>query len=347
MEIKESDLPMTAVIIGQLDSPKNVDIRARVEAFVKKICFIEGSNVKKDDLLFELNDEPFREKLTAAQAQEAEAGAVLRKSQSDLARIEPLKNTGAVSKQDLDKAVAAVESSTAAVAAATARVDSAKLDLGYCKVFAPIDGLIGAKEVSEGDLVGKGEPTLLATMSSLNPIWCYCNISEVDYLKIKGRALELGLEIGKLPLTLIKSNGEEHPEQGRLVFFDRAVSAKTGTMRMRAEFPNPTELLRPGMFGRVRFEGGTRKGIQVPQRAIVELQGKSFVWIVNENQTVNQRAVKLGDQNESNIAILDGLKPGDRIIAEGIHKVREGGKINAQTAGPADGAAAGTQPKQP
>ncbi|MEO0018811.1 MAG: acriflavine resistance protein, partial [Verrucomicrobiota bacterium] len=145
----------------------------------------------------------------------------------------------------------------------------------------------------------------------------------------------------------IKSNGEEHPEKGKLVFFDRAVSAKTGTMRLRAEFPNPTELLRPGMFGRVRFEGGTRKGIQVPQRAIVELQGKAFVWILNQDQTVNQRAVKLGDQIESNIAVLEGLKPGDRIIAEGIHKVREGGKVNAQTAGPAADAAAGTQPKQP
>lgn len=347
LEIKESDLPRTATIIGQLDSPKNVDIRARVEAFVKKICFIEGTNVKAGDLLFELNEEPFIERLTAAQAQLAEANAALRKSKSDLARIEPLKDTGAVSKMDLDKAIAAVDTSTASVAAATSKVESTKLDLGYCKVMAPIAGLIGAKEVSEGDLVGKGEPTLLATMSSLNPIWCYCNISEMDYLKIMDQARELGLEIDKIPLTLIKSNGGEHPEKGKLVFFDRAVSAKTGTMRLRAEFSNPTELLRPGMFGRVRFEGGTRKGIQVPQRAIVELQGKAFVWIVNEDQTANQRAVKLGNLHESNVAVLDGLKPGDRIISEGIHKVREGGKVNAQTAGQEAGAATGTQPKQP
>ncbi len=347
LEIKESDLPRTATIIGQLDSPKNVEIRARVEAFVKKICFTEGTNVKEGDLLFELNEAPFIEKKIAAEAKKAETEAALRKAQADLARIEPLKNTGAVSKMDLDKAVAAVDTGTAAVSAANAQVESAKLDLGYCKVMSPIAGLIGAKEVSEGDLVGKGEPTLLATLSSLNPIWSYCNISEMDYLKIMGQARELGLEIDKIPLTLIKSNGVEHPEKGKLVFFDRAVSAKTGTMRLRAEFPNPTELLRPGMFGRVRFEGGTRKGIQVPQRAIVELQGKAFVWILNEDQTVNQRAVKLGNLNESNVAVLDGLKPGDRIIAEGIHKVREGGKVNAQAASPADGAAAATQPKQP
>lgn len=347
LEIKESDLPRTATIIGQLDSPKNVDIRARVEAYVKKICFKEGENVKEGDLLFELNEAPFIEKKIAAEAKKAETEAALRKAQADLARIEPLKNTGAVSKMDLDKAVAAVDTGTAAVSAANAQVKSAELDLGYCKVMSPIAGLIGAKEVSEGDLVGKGEPTLLATMSSLNPIWCYCNISEMDYLKIMDQARELGLEIDKIPLTLIKSDGKEHPEKGKLVFFDRAVSAKTGTMRLRAEFPNPNELLRPGMFGRVRFEGGTKKGIQVPQRVIVELQGKAFVWIVNEDQTVNQREVKLGNLNESNVAVVGGLKPGDRIIEEGIHKVREGGKVNAQTAGPADEAATGTQPKQP
>jgi membrane fusion protein (multidrug efflux system) len=324
MEIKESDIPVTSLLIGQLDSPQNVEIRARVEAFVKTISFTEGANVKKGALLFELNEEPFIERLTAAEAQVAEAEAALRKAQADLARMEPLKDTGAVSKTDFDKAVAAVETGTASLDAAKARVESAKIDLGYCKVHAPIDGLIGAKEVSVGDLVGKGEPTLLATMSSLHPIWCYSNIAETDYLKVQNRTKELGIDIGSLPLTLILSNGDEHPEKGKIVFFDRAVAATTGTMRMRSEFPNPTELLRPGMFARVRIDGGARKGIRIPERATVMIQGRTFVWVVGEDQTVKQREVTLGTGSPAGVIVTDGLKPGETIVVEGTHKVREG-----------------------
>lgn len=327
LEIKESEIPVTSLLIGQLDSPQNVEIRARVEAFVKTIAFTEGANVKKGELLFELNEEPFVEKLTAAEA-------ALRKAQADLARMEPLRDTGAVSKTDLDKAVAALETSTAAVEAAKARVESAKLDLGYCKVLAPIDGLIGAKEVSVGDLVGKGEPTLLATMSSLSPIWCYSNIAEADYLKVRNRTKGLGIDLGKLPLTLILANGEEHPEKGKIVFFDRAVSVTTGTMRMRSEFPNPTELLRPGMFARVRIDGGTRKGIQIPERATVMIQGRTFVWIVGQDQTVSQREVTLGAAAPAGVTVTEGLKPGETIVVEGTHKLRQGMPIAAATPKP-------------
>ncbi|MCU0781766.1 MAG: efflux RND transporter periplasmic adaptor subunit [Akkermansiaceae bacterium] len=329
MEVKESDIPVTSLLIGQLDSPQNVAIRARVEAYVKTIAFTEGGNVKKGDLLFELNEEPFIERLTAAEAQVAEAEAALRKAQADLARMEPLKNTGAVSKTDFDKSVAAVETGTANLEAAKARVESAKLDLGYCKVHAPIDGLIGAKEVSVGDLVGKGEPTLLATMSSLNPIWCYSNIAESDYLKVQNRIKELGIDLSKLPLTLILSNGDEHPEKGKIVFFDRAVAATTGTMRMRSEFPNPTELLRPGMFARIRIEGGTRKGLQIPERATVMIQGRTFVWALAEDQTVSQREITLGNGTPAGVIVTDGLKPGEKIVVEGTHKVRQGMKVAA------------------
>lgn len=332
MEIKNTTVPQTAMLIGQLDSPQNVEVRARVEAYVEEICFEEGKNVKQGDLLFKLDRRPFVERLAAANASLAEAQVSERKYANDVARLKPLATSGGVSKQDLENAEAQLDASKAAVEAAKARVEAAQLDLGYCEVKAPIDGLIGAKEVSVGDLVGKGQPTLLATMSSLDPMWFYCNVSEDEYLRTKTRAAELGKDVGKLPLTLIVAGDIEHKEKGRIVFFDRAVNVKTGTMRIRAEFPNPTEILRPGMFARVRVEAGTREDIQIPERAIVELQGKSFVWVVDDEQVVHQRPVKLGLTNESNVAILEGLKPGERIIVEGVAKVRDGGKVNAVTA---------------
>lgn len=332
VEVQNSTLPLTSTIIGQLDSPRNVQVRARVEAFVEEIVFTEGSKVKEGDLLFKLDRRPFVEKLSAANASLAQAQVAVRKFENDVARLKPLAATGGVSKQDLENAEASLEASKASVEAAKAEVESTQLDLGYCEVKAPIAGLIGAKEVSVGDLVGKGEPTLLATMSSLDPMWFYCNISEVDYVKTKTRSEELGKDLGTLPLTLIMPGGKEHKEQGKIVFFDRAVDIKTGTMRVRAEFPNPTEILRPGMFTRVRIEAGTREGIAIPERAIVDLQGKTFVWIVDAEQIVSQRSVRLGEPLESNVAILEGLQPGERIIVEGVSKVRDGAKVTIANA---------------
>jgi membrane fusion protein (multidrug efflux system) len=165
-------------------------------------------------------------------------------------------------------------------------------------------------------------------------MWFYSNVSEVDYVRTKTRAEELGKDLNKLPLTLILPDGREHKEPGKLVFFDRAVNVKTGTLRIRAEFPNPTELLRPGMFARARVEAGTREGIQIPERAIFELQGKSFVWVVDAGQKAQRRPIRPGEPNGSNIVILDGLKPGERIVVEGVAKVRDGQPVTVHAAGP-------------
>jgi membrane fusion protein (multidrug efflux system) len=207
------------------------------------------------------------------------------------------------------------------------------LNLGYCEVLAPITGLIGAKQVSIGDLVGKGDPTLLATMSTLDPIWFYCNVSEVSYIKVKEWSATVGKDLFSLPLTLILADGMEHPDQGSFIFIDRAVDVKTGTLRMRAKFPNPKKILRPGMFARVRIDLGTRKDcLEVPERAVVELQGKTFLWVVSQDGKASQRPVKVGEPNGSNFIILDGIKPGERVVVEGLQKVREGAPVNAKTA---------------
>ena len=332
LEVKTSEVPLSATIIGQLDSPQNVDVRARVEAFVKDAPFTEGKEVAKDQIVFQLDPAPYEERMKAAEGSLAEAKATLGKYQADVARLEPLLKNGAIPKQDLDNARASVTVGEAGVQSAEARVSSAQLDLDYCVVKAPITGLIGAKQVSIGDLVGKGEPTLLATMSALDPIWFYCNVSEVGYIKVKEWSAKEGKDIFKLPLTLILANGSEHPEPGTFVFTDRMVDVKTGTIRMRAQFPNPKKILKPGMFARARVDLGVRKDcLEVPERAVVELQGKSFLWVIKDGKA-NQVSVTVGEPNGSNFLILKGLEPGDRVVVEGIQKVREGAPVNAMTA---------------
>ncbi len=333
MEIVTSDVPLKSTLIGQLDSPQNVEVRARVEGFVDKVRFTEGTEVKQGDILFELDEKPFLERLKAATGALGESHAALNKYEKDVERLEPLVGRKAIPQQDLDNALASVDVGKAAVITAQARVESAQLDLSYCVVKAPTTGLIGAKQVSIGELVGKGEPTLMATISTLDPIWFYCNVSEVDYLKAEEKSREIGREVASLPLTLILSGGAEHPDQGRFVFIDRAVDVKTGTLRIRAEFPNKKKLLRPGMFARVRIDLGTRKdSIEVPERAIVQLQGKNFLWVVTPENTASQRSVVLGEQVGPNLLVIEGIKTGERIVLEGLQKVREGAPVNAMTA---------------
>ena len=324
-------------IIGQLDSPQNVEIRARIEAFVEKVLFTEGTEVKENQPLFLLDKKPSEERLAAAKGMLAEAKAALNKYEKDVARLKPLAEKRAIPQQDLDNAEASVEVGKASVLSAQARVDSATIDLGYCEVRAPQAGLIGAKQVSVGELVGKGQPTLLATMSQLDPIWFYCAVSEVQYLKAESEVRRTGKQIAELPVSLILANGSVHPAKGKFVFIDRAVDTKTGTLRVRAEFANAEKLLRPGMFGRIKIDLGVRPdSILVPERAVAELQGKNFVWVVGSDNKTSQRAVKVGELIGSNVLILEGLKPGDRIVVEGLQKVREGAVVtpvtDAQTA---------------
>jgi membrane fusion protein (multidrug efflux system) len=332
-EVVAANVPMHTEIIGQLDSPQNVDVRARVEAFVEKVLFTEGTEIKEGDPLFLLDKKPFEERLKAAEGLLAEAKAQLNKYEKDVARLKPLAEKRAIPQQDLDNAEASVEVGKASLLSARARVESMQLDLGYCDVRAPISGLIGAKQVSIGDLVGKGEPTLLATISTLDPIWFYCAISEVEYLRAQAEVARTGKRVSDLPVGLILANGMEHPAKGKFVFLDRAVDVKTGTLRVRTEFANTEKRLRPGMFGRIRVDLGARPDtIVVPERAVAELQGKNFVWVVGPDNKATQRAVTVGEAIEGGTMILNGLKAGERIVVEGIQKVREGAAVQAVTA---------------
>jgi membrane fusion protein (multidrug efflux system) len=344
MEIKTTNAPASVEFIGQLDSPQNVEVRARVEAFVDKMLFTEGTEVKEGQPLFKLDDKPFQEQLAFAKGMLAEAKAALNKYEKDVARLTPLAQKKAVPQQDLDNALASVDVGKASVISAQAKVDAAILDIGYCDVRAPVTGLIGAKQVSIGDLVGKGQPTLLATISVLDPIWFYCNVSEVDYIKAQNEIQRTGQRIEDLPINLILANETKHPDQGKIVFIDRAVDPKTGTLRVRAQFANGKKLLRPGMFGRIKVDLGTRAdSIAIPERAVSELQGKNFVWTVGWDNKVSQRTVKVGGQLGEELLITEGLKPGDRIVVEGLQKVKEGAPVQPKTAAEmAEGAQAST-----
>jgi membrane fusion protein (multidrug efflux system) len=347
MDIAATNVPLTTEMIGQLDSPQNVEVRARVEAFVDKMLFVEGTEVKENDPLFKLDDRPYQEKLAAANGSLAEAKAALNKYEKDVARLAPLAQKRAVPQQDLDNALASVDVGKASVLSAEARVESAALDLSYCDVRAPISGLIGAKQVSIGELVGKGTPTLLATISTLDPIWFYGNVSEAQYLRAESESRRTGKDLSDLPITLILATGAEHSARGKFVFIDRAVDIKTGTLRVRAEFPNPQRVLRPGMFARIRVDLGLRPdSLLVPERAVAELQGKNFVWVIGSDNKAAQRPVKVGQQIGEALLIVEGLKAGERIVVEGLQKVRDGALVQPMTAAQMAEAAAAQAPKQ-
>ena len=314
---------------------------------MEKILFTEGTEVKEGAPLFLLDKKPFEERLAAANGMLAEAKAALKKYETDVARYAPLAAKRAIPQQDLDNAVASVEVGKASVLSAQARVQSAQIDLGYCDVHAPMAGLIGSKQVSIGELVGKGQPTLMATMSTLDPIWFYCAISEVQYLKAENEVRRTGKQISELPVSLILANGSVHPAKGKFVFIDRAVDTKTGTLRVRAEFANAEKLLRPGMFGRIKIDLGARPdSILVPERAVAELQGKNFVWVIGADNKATQRAVTVGDTVGGTVLIQEGLKAGDRIVVEGLQKVREGAVVQPMTVGQIQAAAQSAKPAE-
>jgi membrane fusion protein, multidrug efflux system len=349
MDITTTNVPLTTEFIGLVDSPTNVEIRARVEAFVQEIPFTEGSNVNSGELLFLLDKKPFQERLAAANGAVAEAKAALKKYEADVARLTPLAKAKAVPQQDLDNALASVDVGKANLQTAEARVESATIDLGYCEVKAPVTGLIGAKQVSIGDFVGRGQPTLLATISTLDPMWFYCNVSEVQYLKAQAEVSRTGKLVREMPVTLLLSDGTEHPAKGKFVFLDRAVDVKTGTFRVRAQFPNPdirkgqdlSKVLRPGMFGRIRVDLGIRPdSILVPEKAVTELQGKSFVWVVDSDKKASQRSVTVGQQIGENLLITENLRSGERIIVEGLQKARQDQPVQPMTLAEAAEAAA-------
>ena len=335
--VEQEDIPIYGEYVGETESPRTVELRARVEGFLIKVNFKEGSMVKKGDLLFVIDPREYQAALGKAKAQLAMDEAALLKARQDRRRYRSLRTKDAVSTSQLERAIAHERAMTAARDGDLQAVEQAKLDLSFTKIYAPLTGRIGRTEVRMGALVGKGEPTLLATISQVDPIYVNGSISERDYLlTIKRREASLKKQREGVPVnpdefkvTMILADDSEYPFGGTLNFIDRTVNRNTSTLPFRLEFPNPTGILRPGQFARLRVVlEDLQDALLVPQRAVQETQEGQAVFIVNENNTVERRRVVAGPRQGSRWVIEEGLQPGERVVVEGIQRARPGIQVN-------------------
>jgi len=286
--VVQRDVPTYLDLVGQTEGDQDVDVRARVEGFLETMTFREGSFVRRGDQLYLIDPKPFEAALAAANADKATAQARLEKANNDVARYTPLVVKQAVSQQELDNARAAQDAARSQVDAGAAAVEKATLDLGYTRVRAPIDGLVGLTKVKPGSLVGRGESTLLTTISQINPIVLRVGVTEADYLRVvkrnPGRTGE-DPRAGGIELTL--ADGSTHPETGTVSNVERAVNASTGTLSLQITFANPSNVVRPGQYGRARLLLETRRNAMlVPQRAVQELQNLRSVAVVGPDNKV-------------------------------------------------------------
>jgi membrane fusion protein (multidrug efflux system) len=335
-EVIQRDVPIGGELTATLRGYEDIEIRARVEGYLKSVDYKEGSELKKGQPLFTIDDQPYRAKLAEMKGELARAQSAYAKAEMDVNRFRPLAEQRAISQAELDNAVAAQRSARALVDAARAGVEKAALDLGYCKIASPIDGLAGQAQRKVGDLVGKGEPTLLTTISSIDPIRVSVNIPEALYLKYAAQLPEAGAATPTAPTAarpgaeLVLGNGAVYPERGYIVLVDRAVDPQTGTLRADLSFKNPKKLLRPGLYGKVRYAAETRAGaLLVPQRSVVEVQGQYSVVVVNAEQKAETRTVKVGPRVNSLWIIEEGVKPGEKVVVEGARKVTDGMLVKA------------------
>jgi membrane fusion protein (multidrug efflux system) len=311
--------------VATLDGNVNAQIRPQISGYLIRRNYREGAVVRKGEVLFEIDPRPFAAILAQARAHRAAAQAQLGKAQRDVARDQPLAEQRAIPQRQLDDDQQAVLTAEAAVQAADAEIETAELNLGFTKVTSLVDGVAAIATAQIGDLVTPA--TLLTTVSQVDPIKAYFPLSEQQYLRMSaaGRGQLLG---PRTAFSLSLADGSVYPHTGTLTAVDREVDPKTGTIRVSATFPNPTQTLRPGQYGRVRAE--TRAidhALLVPQRAVTEVQGTYQVRVVGPGNKASVRRVTVGDRVGSRWIIAEGLKPGDRVILEGS-SIKDGDPVS-------------------
>jgi membrane fusion protein (multidrug efflux system) len=328
-----TDVPIFKEFIGETLGFVSIDIAARVEGYLEGRHFVEGSEVTKGQLLYTIESQRFEENVAERQSQLAASKVELANAKSNLSRIKPLAAENAISQIDLDAAQAEYEASIEAVKAAKANLNAANIQLGYTKIHSPINGLIGKTEAEEGDLVGTvSSAMVLNTVSDINTILVQFFVTENEYLQAARRLIAETKENqaseakeGRSDLQLILSDGSVYDYKGKFDFIDRSVDPLTGAILIQASFPNPNQLLRPGLFAKVRaVVERVKDGILVPQRCVIELQGTFSVLVIDENNKVQSRQVQTGPKVKEFWLITEGLKPGDKVIYEGLQKVKEG-----------------------
>jgi membrane fusion protein (multidrug efflux system) len=344
---ERQDVALSMDLVGSTRGTQDVPIRARVEGFLETLDFKEGFFVAKGDLLYTIDPQPFRAKLVEAQSLLAAAQTTLAKTEADLRRIKPLAEMRAVSEQDLDSAVAQEAASRAGVRASEAAVDLAEIELSYTRILAPIDGLMGLSKAKPGEFVGKEpNPVVLNVLSDIDPIRVRFSISESEYLTLSREYLKTQSRNDQrkgpedADLILILADGTEHDHLGWTVAAAQAIDPETGTYSVEALFPNPSGMLLPGQFARVRAPFKTLKNVVVvPRKSLFELQGRFRLYVVNAENTVEVRDVGLGPAKGDIVVIESGVEAGESVIVEGLQKVRSDMVVEPKPAPPPSSAA--------
>ena len=335
--VTQKDVPIFQEWIGSLDGYVNAEIRPQIEGYVLKRVYQEGYLVRAGEPLFEIDPRQFQAAYDQAMATLAQHEATFANAKLTAARYRPLAAERAISQQELDDAETRENTAQANVANAKANLEKAQLDLGWTKIVSPIDGIAGVAKSQVGDLVNR--EVVMTTVSQVDPIKVYFNPSEQEYLAWVEKhgpvqkTLEAGESLEKGKLGLILSDGSVFPRRGDAFLVGREVDVKTGTIQLAGAFPNPGNLLRPGQYAKVRVAVDVRKGaILVPQRAISELQGSHQVAVVGADNKVTIKVVKIGPTEGSMVVVEEGLKPGDRIVVEGLQRVRSGMTVEPKEA---------------
>jgi membrane fusion protein (multidrug efflux system) len=330
-KVLQRDVPIYQEWVAQLNGPTNAQISPRVQGYLLKQDYRDGFFVKKGQLLYEIDSHAYQAALAQAKAQVAVAAANLSNADTNVARDRPLAAQNAIPQKQLDTDVATQAANQAQLDAAKAELTQAELNLSWTNVYSPIDGIAGMSITQVGNLVGP--TTNMTTISQVNPIWAYFNISESDYLSRANTFYQVisGRQVNSPVMDFIQANGATYLHKGRIILVNREVASQTGTIQLVAEFPNANAMLRPGGFGRVRFQTGVNKGaLLVPQAAVIEVQSIYQVAVVTPDNKANFRVVKVGSQVGTDWIITDGLQPNEKVIVQGFMKVREGTPVNAE-----------------
>jgi membrane fusion protein (multidrug efflux system) len=333
----EQDVEIRSEWVGTITGYVNADIRPKVEGYLLRQVYRDGSPVKAGELLFEIDPRQYVANLDEAKGQVAKTRAMLVRYENDVRRYTPLAAEGAVSQKELDDAVQGLAAARAQLAADEANLENARLNLAWTKILSPIDGVAGIAQGQVGDLV---KPvTLLTQVSQLDPIKVSFPVSEIEYLSFARRsqaAGDGGQPSGKTPLELILADGSRYPKTGRVEVAGLGVAKTTGTIEIQGVFENSDNLLRPGQYARVRAVTDKLTGaLVIPQRAVRDLQGISQVARVGEGDKVEFVNIELGPTTGSSYVVTQGLKPGDRIVTEGLQKIRDGMVVKPTQAKPA------------
>jgi membrane fusion protein (multidrug efflux system) len=350
--VQPRDVPRVLERVATLDGFINANINAQVQGYIISRDYKEGSLVKKGDLLFQIDPRPFAAALAQAKGTLAKDKANWAKADADQKRAVDLFNKKVISDSERDSAIAAAGSTSANVEADEAAVEQAELNLGYTKVTAPIDGLAGFANSQVGDLVGPSLTTPLTTVSQIDPIKAIVTVGEGSFTDFFARYPNQNKRealLRSIDFELILGNGNLYPRKGKFYALDRNLDPKTGSIHYYVTFANPDAILRPGQFGKIRFvPDSVHNALVVPQEAVTELQGNFQVAVVDQDDKVSIRPVKMGERIGAMWQVADGLKPGDRVIVQGLQKAREGLPVTVnQWTPPADQVAATTSASSP